>query len=266
MVIPPDVSMIPGRTGSRLPFPVRRHLLIAAVFLLAGAVVNVAVAWGCALWSPPGTIESPSRSEDFSRLVAPIPTDEPGDLWVTGPPVHVPGQIKFPLLGYSGVGVRSEIAHAWTSKDRDSYRESIRDALGEFYPRRFGRRLRFVTPSNINVLSVNRVSAGLPMYSLQGIHAESKILLWRQGALPLPPRWMRGRAGFLPLYPIWPGFAVNTVLYATVLWLLIPGPFVLRRFIRVKRGLCPACAYPRGESDVCSECGKAISSRRVTAT
>ena len=61
-----------------------------------------------------------------------------------------------------------------------------------------------------------------------------------------------------PFLPIWPGFAVNTIFYAAVLWLLIPGPFVLRRFIRVKRGLCSACAYPRGESDVCSECGKAL--------
>ena len=28
----------------------KRRLLIVAVFLLAGAVVNVAVAWGCGLW------------------------------------------------------------------------------------------------------------------------------------------------------------------------------------------------------------------------
>ena len=28
----------------------KRYLLIAAIFLLGGAVVNVAVAWGCALW------------------------------------------------------------------------------------------------------------------------------------------------------------------------------------------------------------------------
>ena len=69
----------------------------------------------------------------------------------------------------------------------------------------------------------------------------------------------------LPLRPIWPGFAVNTIFYAAVFWLLICGPFVLRRFIRVKRGLCPACAYPRGESPVCSECGKALPARaRVT--
>ena len=70
----------------------------------------------------------------------------------------------------------------------------------------------------------------------------------------------------LPFRPLWPGFAVNSLLYAAVLWLLICGPFALRRFIRVRRGLCPACAYPHGESPVCSECGKTIPSRKVTAT
>ena len=62
----------------------------------------------------------------------------------------------------------------------------------------------------------------------------------------------------LPLRPIWPGFAVNTIFYAVVLWLLICGPFAMRRIIRVKRGRCPKCAYPMGESAVCSECGKAL--------
>ncbi len=38
----------------------------------------------------------------------------------------------------------------------------------------------------------------------------------------------------------------------------MPGPFALRRFIRRKRGLCPACGYPTGESAVCSECGKVL--------
>ena len=64
---------------------------------------------------------------------------------------------------------------------------------------------------------------------------------------------------FIPLHPMWPGFAVNTVLYATILWLLICGPFALRRFIRLRRGLCPKCSYPAGESPVCTECGKALS-------
>ena len=43
-----------------------------------------------------------------------------------------------------------------------------------------------------------------------------------------------------PVRPIWPGFAINTLFYAAILWLLIRGPFALRRFIRVKRGRCPA--------------------------
>ncbi len=72
-----------------------------------------------------------------------------------------------------------------------------------------------------------------------------------------------------PLRPIWPGFGINTLFYAAMLWLLIPGPFTLlalRRFIRRKRGLCPACGYPAGESAVCSECGKELPKRLRPAT
>ena len=67
----------------------------------------------------------------------------------------------------------------------------------------------------------------------------------------------------LPLRPIWPGFAVNTISYAAILWLLIQGPFALKRLIRRRRGLCPKCAYPMGASDTCSECGKPLPGRAV---
>ncbi len=70
----------------------------------------------------------------------------------------------------------------------------------------------------------------------------------------------------LPLGMIWPGFAVNTLLYAAVLWLLVPGPFALRRFLRVRRGLCPKCAYPMGESSVCTECGRELPQARCGLT
>ena len=70
----------------------------------------------------------------------------------------------------------------------------------------------------------------------------------------------------LPLLPIWPGLLLNMLFYAAVLWLLICGPFALRRFIRIRRSLCPACAYPTGESVVCSECGNALPGRAEAAT
>ncbi len=69
----------------------------------------------------------------------------------------------------------------------------------------------------------------------------------------------------LPLRPIWPGFAINTLFYGTLLWLLIYGLSVMRRFLRLKRGLCPKCAYPVGESEICSECGITLPRRRRMA-
>ena len=39
----------------------------------------------------------------------------------------------------------------------------------------------------------------------------------------------------LPRRLIWPGFAINTIFYAAILWLLVCGPFALRRHIRRKR-------------------------------
>ena len=61
----------------------------------------------------------------------------------------------------------------------------------------------------------------------------------------------------IPYGPLWLGLLTNSIFYSAVLWLLIPGPFVLRRMIRRKRGLCVKCAYDlRGaEHKVCPECG-----------
>jgi predicted amidophosphoribosyltransferase len=52
-------------------------------------------------------------------------------------------------------------------------------------------------------------------------------------------------------------------LYAAILWMLFAAPFALRRWRRIKRGLCPACAYPVGASDVCTECGKPVKPREA---
>lgn len=64
----------------------------------------------------------------------------------------------------------------------------------------------------------------------------------------------------LPLRPVWPGFAVNTILFAILAALIWLVP-VLRAIHRESRGLCPACAYPVGASQVCTECGAKLFSR-----
>ena len=83
---------------------------------------------------------------------------------------------------------------------------------------------------------VARRRTGWPLRSMEGT-------VWLRGAIfqviydaavPIgapatgcltPPSW-------LPLRPLWPDFAANTAFYAGILWLLIPGPFALRRLIR----------------------------------
>jgi len=62
----------------------------------------------------------------------------------------------------------------------------------------------------------------------------------------------------LPVEVLWPGFAVNTLFYAAVLWMMFLAPFALRQMIRRRRGgrgQCVMCAYPIGTNQQCTECG-----------
>ncbi|MCI0348785.1 MAG: hypothetical protein L0Z53_05110 [Acidobacteriales bacterium] len=88
--------------------------------------------------------------------------------------------------------------------------------------------------------------------------------IWQAG-IQVPARsfGLTGDNLTLPVQPTWPGFVINTLFYAAILWLLFAAPFALRRWRRIKRGLCPACAYPVGESAACTECGKPVAPRCV---
>ena len=78
------------------------------------------------------------------------------------------------------------------------------------------------------------------------------------------PKPIDSAHGFLWICPAWPGFAVNTIIYGALFWPLMSGLFSVRGFVRVRRGLCPTCAYPMGESAVCTECGKELPKRATT--
>ena len=65
---------------------------------------------------------------------------------------------------------------------------------------------------------------------------------------------------FLPLHPIWPGFAINTVFYAALLWIVTLGPGTARWIIRRKQRRCINCGYDLRHADhnACPECGTPI--------
>jgi hypothetical protein len=61
---------------------------------------------------------------------------------------------------------------------------------------------------------------------------------------------------------MWPGFTINTIFYAALLWVLWILSAKIRRMVHIRRGCCPACGYKiaYGVGPKCSECGHEISS------
>lgn len=255
-----------GRSRPAIPYnaPVQRRLIILVLFLLAGTAVNIAVAWGCLWWSPDW-----SRLDDFPDMVA-FHTGGPySDYWVgirrhrAGSRIHAviaplppdeimvvegnPPEVRTVSSGvdYSDATARELVCPNWTQlgplTDRPDDVILAEQARG--WP-------SLALWSSLQVFneSQRRFPSNLGLfvagYSLDGATVPADD----------PARWNRT----LPLRPIWPGFAVNTVFYGTILWLLfLVAPRTLRRQIRRRRGRCLKCGYDlRGNLDAgCPECG-----------
>ena len=218
-----------------------RVLIIIAVFLFAGVVVNATVAWGC--WA--GSDATLVTKLWFPNMLDAKALEIADDLGFAP-------QISTPIVQARGMTI-----HSGFKTTLDVIQISQFEAVEWPYAAVISDISR--EPASVTYVSAVRFQAGWPTHTLRGY----EITVQDMALFPWAyPSW-KGRSPF-PLLPIWPGFAVNSLLYAVVLWLLICGPFVPRRVIRairVKRGGCPACGYPAGRSDVCSECGKPLPER-----
>jgi len=217
----------------------KSRMMFILLMLLLGAIVNVAVAWGCGLRSPmtirnqPGYAMSTSGAEtrvfDSSEFF--LRSGEPGFI------------SQYDLFGWEwrGRGARMLRISHWIGYN--------------------------AAPWDTGDYLIERES-GWPLLSMHGQCREINTMYW---AFPVPSEWRKGpnfigigaaanqTAGvFLPLRPLWPGFLINTVFYALLLWLLFFAPFAARRALRRKRRLCEKCAYPVGTSPVCTECGAGV--------
>ncbi len=204
------------------------------LLLVAGAIVNVAVAWGlCMRPIPPfSSTEGIAQADDL----------EP-----------------FRKAGWTPFGVKWE---GYSLRVGKGYAPGITEIhcleLVGFRP--LPANVGFSSRTNLIVPIGTSLQSGLPMRSLGGVfverHTKSNATLSRERSVGL----LNVFDARLPTAAIWPGFAINTVFYAVVLWLLFAAPFALRRRRRIKRGLCPKCAYPRGAgtNQVCTECGAAV--------
>ena len=213
-----------------LPRRYRRLALAAALCLLGGATVNIAIAWliGCCGASP----SLSNYGASGSGWPAPPPAGWPEpDIW---------GESH--SLGLSLLSASQNLVELARTRRQDPsvvcyfmsvdrYGLPLRSMRARFLTIQTGRAITVIDPSTI------------------------------QAGLDLPRGWNPGQYRFrrIPLEPVWPGFAINTVFYAAV----IAGPWtiavVLRRRSRIRRGRCLVCGYDLtgNTSGVCPECGSA---------
>ena len=220
----------------------KRRLTKLVVFLVLGAIVNVAVAWWCEL------------STTITLTIGRINLDQEEAVW---PKYLLDANWLPPVVAYrdkvEGVGVRFTEMRS--------------------FPRSYAE-LSSLGSDELFLLGV--VECGWPFRSLEvhwhavfGPHQEARMSEtlaragWYRGLTPpdfVPVYGPRG-AHSLPVVPIASGFAINTVLYASALWIVFGAPLtihsVVRRYRRRKRGHCIKCGYDlRGTSGGgCPECG-----------
>ena len=223
----------------------KRRIFKLCAFLFLGAIINVAVAWGCAALVPASTASQALRSAVSIRSWKQSGTeyrdvrrfDAFGRTWIVcthfrshlSPDDDVWAKFEWLCQGSRGitddVGIDTLLPN-WTGFEAD---HGIRIIASSGWPRQCLWSERQAT--------VDSPKGGLDV-----------------GLAP----WSTWQFRDLPAWPIWPGFAINTIFYAAILWLPFAGFRFVRRRIRARRGQCPTCAYPIGTSDVCTECGAAV--------
>lgn len=227
---------------------------------------NVAVAWLCAYYAVPGFRGSVLLSADEFDRGAAIVTERDHELaatlWtsfgVTEVDCHGPWYIWEPKLPLENMPSPEDIA-----AQLDSF---IAENVPSHDPlKQYGLRRQLSRMMYRNSKLHTRIDAGWPMRSFRGFVSggmldpnHSQILFPQQELRVIARERIVGK-GMLPRYlpygPIWLGLIVNTLLYAIVLIVIMWMWSVIRSKLRLRRGLCPTCKYPIGESEVCTECG-----------
>lgn len=277
--------------------PWRRLVRTVLVYALLGALATVLSAWAIQGWHHWRMTQTGTLTRNWSGVAFTVasPDDPPIDLSSSTWRAHrrvPPGPVADAVVRARGSGVWERERFAWRFCWRPvsgrgqpggadgglgpflRTRESL--ALVEVgWPRRamtvgayagwFGVDDApdfFATPAR-------ELATSTPALSLHGGFAP---LRWRVRANPRPGQTIATRNTLdrfaLPLLPLWPGFLINTLFYALLLFGAWRVPGVVRRTLRRRRGRCIACGYDRDGLDpdaACPECGAGVRLRRATA-
>lgn len=224
----------------------KKHRCVLRILLFGfiGVVMTVAVAWACARWS--------HYSSHLGEQMHPVSEVEwprhMRDLWP--PPKEATEELG---IGVLGIAVGVSIKEVYSER-------GVIERRGRFEYRAY-------PPGTLNLTVYD---FGFPVRSMRYVThgCVSPVPPERYDQLGRAAEAAGFRSGFrlskvpgvrvLPLWPIPAGFALDTLIFGTGAWVLVATPRRLRRGIRRRRGKCPACGYPVGVSDDCTECGEPV--------
>jgi len=262
---------------------VRAIAIRAAACLLFGVVVNVLVAWGIVLWMPGLPMAKDSQA---------IAADHDDADWLYTVPLRADAEgLVIRMRDWSGA-----VLMLPDEPPRVLSMHKYVDAVKTFeatHPER----LRSIETAALN-RSVWSLEAGWPRKSLRA-HGEANVVTWHSHmadtpvpavpsdlvpsrscvALCVPDCAFATRLGVtetpsfgvktgspyrpLPIVPLWRGFAINSLVFALMLFaplMLVPA---LRSVRRGRRGRCLECGYDLAGLAKCPECGTERMSART---
>ncbi|MEM7229290.1 MAG: hypothetical protein AAF432_10810 [Planctomycetota bacterium] len=215
------------------------------LFLLLGAVINVAVAWGIAACLKPqvGMTLQQLKDQDGKRVWYSDMNDER----YVGGRYHESTLQTIVSLYYSkpfnpNFDSNSDIVRA--SWNDHAYRHWMSDELRD---------------SEIKGYEYH-VARGWPLITLRARYWHVRLTRFLQSdGITLPKPWVGviylRIPRVLPTTPIWSGIILNSLFYAVVGFVIVRILLLIRHIVRARRNRCRQCGYPRGTSSVCSECG-----------
>jgi hypothetical protein len=240
--------------------------------LLLGAIVNVAVAWGIALQANDG-IDYPQPSGAYGNYVGSSNIEgwDRDCIYVD----RTRGSVAIQVSGCPMCGLAASM-----------YKPLDQAAFEQVVPKWSTVRTREALAARMAAIdqygaTLNEFASGWPLLALRrscitsvnyvivadGSVGSARIEYFEETGCLRLPRTIATKLAVetMPIAPILPGFAINTVFYAAVLWMLFAlgrTPFALRKWRRIRRGQCPKCGYDlRGgatDSTTCPECGGSL--------
>jgi hypothetical protein len=255
-----------------------RLLVTAMVCLVLGAIANVAVSWTIVLQH--GAKEKILYEMQFWQRSERSLTDS--ELrWFRSKEQQATVQALLGLPSTSHGWNRGKLVaseHHSATWNETLYVQHYQRTGGQLtLDPRTGRYMVPVASADSGDASLGRIQCGWPLCSMSLTLLEfpmpfpptppkrsARPSAWDEG-WTLPAKWGspgRGTNYVVPLVPLWPGFAINTLLYALVLCELLAGPAQIRRAIRCRQLRCVRCNYDlRGQiadaagQRTCPECG-----------